>query len=102
MARRNFSDKIDDLFQRGQWEAARKQLEAERQKDPANHWLLTQLGVTFYEQERYEKALELFQASRELMANCPLTLWNLAGTLDALGKHSAAARIYTWLLEART
>jgi hypothetical protein len=31
--------------------------------------------------------------------DCPLTLWNLAGTLDALGKHTDAIKIYTWLLE---
>jgi tetratricopeptide (TPR) repeat protein len=99
MAGNKTSEKIDDLFRRGAWEKARKALEKERQKDPENHWVLTQLGVTFYEQQRYEEALQLFLASREIVPDCPLTLWNLAGTLDALGKPAEAIPIYVWLLE---
>ncbi len=92
--------KINDLFQRGEWEAARRLLVREQDKEPANHWVLTQLGVTFYEQRRYEEALPLFLASRKIVPDCPLTLWNLAGTLDALGKHAQAMRIYTSLLQS--
>ena len=47
----NFSDKINDLFRRRQWEKARELLEKEREKAPENHWLLTQLGVTFTTEE---------------------------------------------------
>ena len=28
------------------------------------------------------------------MADCPLTLWNLAGTLGAIGNHKGAIKIY--------
>jgi tetratricopeptide (TPR) repeat protein len=77
-------------------------LEKEREKDPENHWLVTQLGVTFYEQRRYEDAVELFLASRQIVPDCPLTLWNLAGTLDSLGKRKEAIRIYNWLLQDKT
>jgi tetratricopeptide (TPR) repeat protein len=90
---------INDLFERGEWDKARRLLEKEREKDPQSHWLLTQLGVTFYEQRKYEKALQLFLDSRKIVDDCPLTLWNLAGTLDALGKHAGAVSIYTWLLQ---
>ncbi len=92
---------IWDLFQRDKWKEARELLERERASDPDNHWLLTQLGVTFYEQRRYKEALPLFLASREIVSDCPLTLWNLAGTLDALGKHGQAIKTYTWLLESK-
>jgi tetratricopeptide (TPR) repeat protein len=102
MAREHGNDQIDDLFRRGEWVEARKLLEEERETDPNNHWLLTQLGVTFYEQKRYEDALKLFLASLSLVDNCPLTLWNLAGTLDALGKYGGAMQIYTWLLKSKT
>ncbi|HTK73881.1 MAG TPA: tetratricopeptide repeat protein [Gemmataceae bacterium] len=100
MARGQFGKTMDDLFRRGQWERARKLLRAELAKEPDNHWLWTQLGVTFYEQRRYREALPLFLRSRKIVPDCPLTLWNLAGTLDALGKRAQAARIYTWLLQS--
>jgi len=63
--------------------------------------VLTQLGVIFYEQRRYQEALELFLTSRRIVSDCPLTLWNLAGALDALGKSAQAVRIYTWLLDSK-
>jgi len=94
-----FSDKINDLFRGCAWEKARQLLENEREKEPNNHWVLTQLGVTFYEQKKYSQALQLFRASLAIVDDCPLTLWNLAGALDSLENHRAAAKIYTWLLQ---
>jgi tetratricopeptide (TPR) repeat protein len=101
MAKGKLADAIHDLFRRGEWETARRRLERERAKDPDNHWLLTQLGVTFYEQRRYAEALPLFLASLKIVPDCPLTLWNLAGTLDALGQYAEAKRLYVWLLESQ-
>ena len=95
------NSKINDLFQQCQWEEARKVLEREREQNPRSHWVLTQLGVTFYEQFKYEDALKIFLASLDVLGDCPLTLWNLAGTLDSLGKHADAMRIYTWLLQSK-
>ena len=100
MTAKKLNGKIDDLFARGEWEEARRLLEKEREKAPDNHWVLTQLGVTLYEQQRYEEALPLFLASLKIVPDCPLTLWNLAGTLAALGKHAGAMRIYAWLLQS--
>ncbi len=100
MARQKPGGKIEALFRREEWAKARALLERERAHDPANHWLLTQLGVTFYEQRQYDDALRMFLASRKIVADCPLTLWNLAGTLDALGLHARALRIYTRLLQS--
>jgi tetratricopeptide (TPR) repeat protein len=101
MTANKLNGKIDDLFERSEWDKARKLLENERAKEPDNQWVLTQLGVTFYEQQRYQEALELFLASRRIVPDCPLTLWNLAGALDALGQSAAAVPIYTWLLESK-
>jgi hypothetical protein len=100
MARNKLDDKVNDLFHRGEWEAARTVLERERERDPDNHWVLTQLGVTLYEQRRYREALKLFLASLKIVPDCPLALWNLAATLDALGRSADAVRIYTWLLQS--
>ncbi|HLW64252.1 MAG TPA: tetratricopeptide repeat protein [Gemmataceae bacterium] len=88
------------LFQAARWADARKLLEAELVKDPDNHWLLTQLGVTYHEEQRYQEAIELFDAARRLMPDCPLVLWNLASTLYALRKHDRAVKTYTRLLES--
>jgi len=96
----DFSLKINELLGLGRWEEARVLLEQERARRPRDHWVVTQLGVTLYEQSRYREALALFLESRELLDDCPLTLWNLAGTLDALGRYSEAVQIYAWLLRS--
>jgi tetratricopeptide (TPR) repeat protein len=87
---KTLSDRTNHLFQRRKWAQARKLLEKEKEKDPKSHWVLTQLAVTYYEQRKYAKALQLLLRSRKILPDCPLTLWNLAGTLDALGKHAHA------------
>jgi tetratricopeptide (TPR) repeat protein len=101
MATVNIGTQIDDLIQTEQWEKARALIEKELEKEPDSHWLLTQLGETYYEQRQYKKALGLFLKSRDIVPDCPLTLWHLAGTLDALGYSAGALRLYTWLLESK-
>ena len=41
-------------------------------------------------------------ASFALVPDCPLTIWHLAGTLDALGKPADAVPLFTWLLRSTT
>ena len=96
------SNKVAVLFRQGKWSNARKLLEGKREEEPTNHWVLTQLGVTFYEERRYQEALQLFLASLEIVPDCPLTLWNVAGALDSLDRHGEAVPIYTWLLKTKT
>ena len=62
------NSKINGLIQRGQWEEARRLLERERDKEPTNHWVLTQLGVTFYEQRRHEEGSPTFS---RVVRDCP-------------------------------
>ncbi len=100
MAAKNFGSRVNDLLQNRQWDEARQVLEQEHERNPTDHWVLTQLGVTFYEQDRYEEALQVFLRSLRVLEDCPLTLWNLAGALDALGYHGGAIRVYTWLLQS--
>ncbi len=101
MATVSIGTQIDDLIRGEQWVKARALIEEELTREPDSHWLLTQLGATYYEQRQYKKALGLFLKSLEFVADCPLTLWHLAGTLDALGYHTGALRIFTWLLETK-
>lgn len=91
---------IETLLREGAWEAARKQIERELKRQPDNHWLLTQLGVTYYEQGRYRESLTPLLDALRIVPDCPLTLWNVAGALDALGKPEVAVSIYTWLLRS--
>jgi tetratricopeptide (TPR) repeat protein len=100
MSINTLNNKVALLFQQGKWAKARKLLEEERERDPNDHWVVTQLGVTFYEEHRYQEALESFLASLQIVPDCPLTLWNAAGALDSLGQHARAVLIYTWLLRA--
>jgi tetratricopeptide (TPR) repeat protein len=101
MATGDIGDQIDGLIMRDQWEKARALIEKALEKEPASHWLLTQLGETYYEQRQYKKALGLLLKSLDIVPDCPLTLWHLAGTLDALGYAAGALRLYTWLLESK-
>jgi hypothetical protein len=91
---------IEGLMGAGDWGKARKCIVEELSEDPENHWLLTHLGVTYYEQQKYREALTPLLDSLKVVPDCPLTLWNLAGTLDALGKPKLAIRIFTWLLRS--
>jgi tetratricopeptide (TPR) repeat protein len=93
--------RIDDLIAAEKWREARALIEKSLKREPDSHWLLTQLAATHYEQGHYEKALKLLLQSKDIVPDCPLTLWHLAGTLDALGRHKVAIRIYTWLLESK-
>jgi tetratricopeptide (TPR) repeat protein len=101
MAPRKIGKQIDDLIDAERWDEARALIEKALQKEPESHWLLTQLGETYYEQVQYKKALEFLLRSRDIVPDCPLTLWHLANTLDALGDHGAAVRLYTWLLRSQ-
>ena len=91
---------IEDLIQHGEWQAARRMIERAIALEKNNHWLLTQLGVTYYEQRQYDKAHDCFLRSLALVPECPLTLWNIAGVRAALGKPKDALRIYAWLLNS--
>lgn len=94
--------RLEVLLEQESWEAARQAIDRELKRHPGDHWLLTQRGVTFYEEGRYEDALPPLLESLKIVPDCPLTLWNVAGVLDALGKPDKAVRIYTWLLKSKT
>ena len=90
---------IDQLITSENWQLARARIKEQLKKDPESHWLLTQLGVTYYEERRYAIALRYILKSLPLQPDCPLTLWNLAGCLDALGRHHEALHIFADLVQ---
>lgn len=100
MAVSRIGKQIDDHIMAERWEDARALIEKALKREPNSHWLWTQLAETHYEQKKYKKALDLLLHSRAIVPDCPLTLWHLAGSLDALGYHGEAIHLYTWLLES--
>jgi tetratricopeptide (TPR) repeat protein len=80
------------------WKKARSLIQDELVFEPTDHWLWATLGLTFYEQHDYERALRCSEWAVQLQPNCPLALWHYAGSLAMTGRESAALAIWTTLL----
>lgn len=93
---------IEGLYQKEQWGKARTLILRELKKNPKNHWYLTRLSGTYYEEHKYQKAREVSDKAVKLAPRCPLTLWDRAGILDMLGKHTQALAIWKRLLKRGT
>jgi tetratricopeptide (TPR) repeat protein len=87
-------NKIEILIDQEKWSGARKAILAALKQCPEDHWLLTRLGLTHYEERNYKKALEIEEKAVKLAPNCPLVLWDFAGSLQALERHGEAIKIY--------
>jgi tetratricopeptide (TPR) repeat protein len=92
------NSKIEALIEAEDWPSARRAIRAELRSSPKHHWLLTRLGLTYYEQRRYRRALEYALLALSEAPNCPLVLWDYAGTLQMLGQHQAALKVYRRLI----
>jgi tetratricopeptide (TPR) repeat protein len=66
------TEKINDFFEREAWSGARALLNKELKKTPDSHWLLARLSTTYYEQRRYDKALEITRQAERL---APTVRW---------------------------
>lgn len=89
---------IDKLVAAEKWTKARTLILDQLLAAPTDHWLWTTLGLTFYEQRRYEKALQCSRRAVALAPDCPLVLWDYAGCLYMCGHGDAALAIWTLLL----
>lgn len=78
--------RIEALIEAEKWSAARQAIRAKLRSSPDDHWLLTRLGLTYYEEKRYKQALRYSVRALEKMPHCPLVLWDYAGTLEMLGQ----------------
>jgi tetratricopeptide (TPR) repeat protein len=90
--------KIDKLVAGKKWTKARALILDESLGAPTDHWLWTTLGLTFYEQRRYEEALQCSRRAVGLAPDCPLVLWDYAGCLYRCGQEDSALAIWTILL----
>lgn len=96
--KRDRGAKIEDAIQLEDWEKARQLVRKELRRHPEDHWLLTRLALTYYEQRDYRNALRFDIKALQKAPYCPLAIWNYAGTLNMLGKNKEALALYRWLI----
>jgi tetratricopeptide (TPR) repeat protein len=89
---------IESAIKRDDWKGARRLLRAALRRQPDSHWHLTRLALTYYEQHDYRRALSIEERAYDIAPHCPLVLWDLAGTIDMLGRHRDAIAIYRKLI----
>jgi tetratricopeptide (TPR) repeat protein len=80
------------------WVGARRLIKAELQDAPKDHWLMSRLALTYYEQREYQQALHWDVLALQEAPYCPVTIWGYAGTLEMLGRLRESLALYRWLL----
>jgi tetratricopeptide (TPR) repeat protein len=88
MAEKNFTN----------WRQVRKQLLQSLEAEPKNHWILTRLGNTYFQEGDNRLALAYVIKALRLQPECPLALWDYACVLDDLGKSRQAFEIFSRLV----
>jgi Tetratricopeptide repeat len=98
----NRSDRVERLMRLEKWDAARQMIQQELARLPngdwMTHWWLARLSSTYFEQDKYSQSLDAIQQAATIAPNCPLVLWDLAGTLAMLGDTHQAIDIYKKLI----
>lgn len=98
MTKEEFSEHLDQLFDAERWADARALIVGALRVHRGDHWLLSRLSTTYYEERNYAKALEVAKRAYAAAPNCPLVLWDLAGAMDATGHTRDAIRMYRRLI----
>ncbi|MFC2041088.1 tetratricopeptide repeat protein [Chloroflexota bacterium] len=89
---------FDRLSKEEKWAEARTFILEWLKDEPDSHWLLARLSDTYYQQSKYEMALQYIQQALQIAPNCPLVLWDYAETLDMLDRNEDALRVYKRLI----
>jgi tetratricopeptide (TPR) repeat protein len=89
---------IEGLLASEDWTGARRAIRLELRHAPDDHWLVSRMALTYYEQRKYKKALELEGQALRLAPRCPLALWGCAGSLEMLGREAEALVVYRRLI----
>jgi len=100
--KKEISIKIDLLFEQENYPIARKILLKELKENPNDHWLLTRISTTYYEEKKYKKALDFSKKAIQFAPDCPLTQWDHAGDLEMTGNLCNAIKIWKRLLSLDT
>lgn len=89
---------LTEYFEQEEWGSARRLIQQALVTAPNNHWLLTRLSTTYYEQHDYERAEEYARNALRVAPRCPLARWDCAGALDMLGREQDAIEIWKELV----
>jgi tetratricopeptide (TPR) repeat protein len=89
---------IENSIEREDWKGARKLIKTAQRRRPDDLWLIARLALTYYEEHDYERALINGQRAYGIAPRCPLVMWDMAGTLDMLGRQRDAIAIYRRLI----
>jgi tetratricopeptide (TPR) repeat protein len=90
--------KYYQLYKEGKWAEGRAILLELQKEYPDDHWLLTRISSTYYEEYNYDKALEYAERALDLAPDCPLVLWDYAGALDMIERDEEAIRVFKNLI----
>ena len=95
---RRASRRVEAAIARGDWLRARRLIREGLRRKPTDHWSLTRLALTYYEQRQYRRALQYDVKALKVEPYCPLAVWGYAGALDMLERRKEALQIYRWLI----
>ena len=98
MSDKKWGSLIEKAVQAEDWVGARRVIEALLRRKPKDHWLLSRLALTYYEERKYEQALHWDAMALQEAPYCPLAIWGYAGSLDSLGRLGEALALYRQLL----
>lgn len=96
---KNKLDKADKYLFENKLSQSRIILKSILKRHPDDHWLLSRVGCTYYEEMNYSKALQYSLKAVKISPRCPLVLWDYAGVLDMLGRKSEAIKIWKSLVK---
>jgi tetratricopeptide (TPR) repeat protein len=95
---RRSAEAIEDAIARDEWLRARRLIRAALSRKADDHWLLSRLALTYYEQRQYRRALNYELKALQIEPYCPLAIWGYAGTLDMLERRKEALELFRWLM----
>lgn len=98
MSKSETIDKVYECFSRSDWPSARKLLLREIRRYPHDSWLLTRLSFVYYNEQKYEKALEMSEKAYRIDPHDPVVLWDNARALLEKDRISESVRIFKTLI----
>jgi tetratricopeptide (TPR) repeat protein len=76
---------IETCMRQEKWKESQYLIRTALRAEPESHWLWATLSSAYYEQFKYEKALECAERALSLSPHCPFALWHYAGALYQMG-----------------
>jgi tetratricopeptide (TPR) repeat protein len=85
--------KYQQLYRERKWAEARIPLEESLRDEPDDHWLLFNIGETYFEERNFEKALEYEERALKIEPRCPKALFDSAEALYELYRPEETIKI---------